>query len=214
MSIKKSTNWFKAHSSDFFVRLSREQNYRSRAAYKLIELEKKYHLISESVSVIDLGSAPGSWLQVLSNFRNLKYILGVDRQELAEVEGVDIFQCDIRESLRIREILIKYNSRIDLVLSDIAPNISGIADVDQANFVEITECVLEVCEITLKNKGNLILKQFTGIRINDIKDLLLKCFDKVELFKPDSSKKNSRELYLVCFGYKDANIEESQIDIS
>ena len=203
MVIKKKSNWFKSHNSDFFVRLSREENYRSRAAYKLIELEKKFSLISKSENVIDLGSAPGSWLQVLTNFANLKHIIGIDRLEVADVHNVDIFQCDITKSSEVRQFFSKYNFKADLVLSDIAPNISGIADVDQANFVEVTEHVIEICGITLKIKGDLIIKQFSGVRISDTKQLLLRHFAKVEVFKPDSSKKNSSELYFVCIDFKD-----------
>ncbi len=203
MVIKKKSNWFKSHNSDFFVRLSREQNYRSRAAYKLIELERKYSLISKAENVIDLGSAPGSWLQVLTNFANLKHIIGIDRLEVAEVNNADIFQCDITKSSEIRELFSKYNFKADLVLSDIAPNISGIADVDQANFVEVTEHVIEICGITLKKKGNLVIKQFSGVRISDTKELLSRHFAKVEVFKPDSSRKSSSELYFVCIGFKD-----------
>ena len=203
MVIKKKSNWFKSHNSDFFVRLSREQNYRSRAAYKLIELERKYSLISKAENVIDLGSAPGSWLQVLTNFANLKHIIGIDRLEVAEVNNADIFQCDITKSSEIRELFSKYNFKVDLVLSDIAPNISGIADVDQANFVEVTEHVIEICRITLKMKGNLVIKQFSGVRILDTKELLSRHFARVEVFKPDSSRKSSSELYFVCIGYKD-----------
>ena len=203
MVIKKKSNWFKSHNSDFFVRLSREQNYRSRAAYKLIELERKYSLISKAENVIDLGSAPGSWLQVLTNFANLKHIIGIDRLEVAEVNNADIFQCDITKSSEIRELFSKYNFKADLVLSDIAPNISGIADVDQANFVEVTEHVIEICRITLKKKGNLVIKQFSGVRISDTKELLSRHFAKVEVFKPDSSRKSSSELYFVCIGFKD-----------
>ena len=203
MVIKKKSNWFKSHNSDFFVRLSREQNYRSRAAYKLIELERKYSLISKAENVIDLGSAPGSWLQVLTNFANLKHIIGIDRLEVAEVNNADIFQCDITKSSEMRELFSKYNFKADLVLSDIAPNISGIADVDQANFVEVTAHVIEICRITLKKKGNLVIKQFSGVRISDTKELLSRHFAKVEVFKPDCSKKSSSELYFVCIGFKD-----------
>ncbi len=203
MSGKKKSNWFKAHSSDFYVRLSKKNDYKSRAAYKLIELEEKFSLIRSSENVLDLGCAPGSWLQVLSSFPNLISIVGVDRLEIDRIQGVEFFRYDISDLSLLDSLTKKFNSKFDLVLSDIAPNITGIADVDQANFASVTENVLKISNKLLEMDGNLIIKQFNGPRLSEISNLLEINFKKIEVFKPKSSKKNSSEVYIVCKGFKD-----------
>ncbi len=203
MSSKKKSNWFKSHSNDFYVRLSKKDDYKSRAAYKLIELEEKYQLIKDSRNVLDLGCAPGSWLQVLSSFTNLESIVGVDRLEIDYIEGVEFFRYDITDLSLLELLVVKLNFKFDLVLSDIAPNITGISDVDQANFAEVTENVLNISNKVLKKDGNLVIKQFNGQRLKEISNLLELSFKKSEVFKPKSSKKNSSEVYIVCKGHKD-----------
>ena len=203
MSGKKRSNWFKSHTDDFFVRLSKQDNFRSRAAYKLIEIEEKYQIISQSKNIIDLGCAPGSWLQVLINFKNLKSITGIDRNEVEPIQGVNFIKCDIQNKKQVANALKQINQKTDLVLSDIAPNITGIGDVDQANFVDITSNVLSICEQISLINGNLVMKIFNGERLSDIKGLLLSKYRDIVVFKPKSSKKNSSEIYIVCNGYKD-----------
>ena len=203
MSGKKRSNWFKSHTDDFFVRLSKQDNFRSRAAYKLIEIEEKYQIISRSKNIIDLGCAPGSWLQVLVNFKNLKSITGIDRNDVEPIQGVNFIKCDIQNSEQVANALEEINQKTDLVLSDIAPNITGIGEVDQANFVDITSNVLAICEQISITNGNLVIKVFNGERLSDIKGLLLSKYRDIVVFKPKSSKKNSSETYIVCNGYKD-----------
>ena len=203
MSGKKRSNWFKSHTDDFFVRLSKQDNFRSRAAYKLIEIEEKYQIISRSKNIIDLGCAPGSWLQVLKNFKNLKSITGIDRNDVEPIQGIHFIKCNIQNSEQVANALKEINQKTDLVLSDIAPNISGIGEVDQANFVDITSNVLGICEQISTTNGNLVMKVFNGERLLDIKGLLLSKYRDIVVFKPKSSKKNSSEIYIVCNGYKD-----------
>ncbi len=203
MSGKKKSNWFKAHSSDFYVRLSKKNDYKSRAAYKLIELEEKFSLIRSSENVLDLGCAPGSWLQVLSSFPNLISIVGVDRLEIDRIQGVEFLRYDISDLSLLDLLTKKFNSKFNLVLSDIAPNITGVTDIDQANFVSVTENVLKISNKLLEIGGNLIIKLFNGPRVGEISNLLEISFKKIEVFKPKSSKKNSSEIYIVCKGFKD-----------
>lgn len=203
MSGKKRSNWLKSHSNDFYVRLSKKNDYKSRAAYKLIELEEKFNLIKDSRNVLDLGCAPGSWLQVLSSFSNLKSIVGVDRLEIDHIQGVEFFRYDISDLSLLNLLIEKFNCKFNLVLSDIAPNITGIADIDQANFTGVTENVLKISDKLLEKGGNLIIKQFNGPRLREISNILEISFKKIEVFKPKSSKKNSSEIYIVCKGFKD-----------
>lgn len=203
MSGNKKSNWLKSHSNDFYVRLSKKNDYKSRAAYKLIELEEKFNLIKDSRNVLDLGCAPGSWLQVLSSFPNLKLIVGVDRLEIDRIQGAEFFRYDISDLSLIDLLTEKFNCKFNLVLSDIAPNITGIADIDQANFTNVTENVLQISNKLLEKEGNLIIKQFNGPRLKEISNILEISFKKIEVFKPKSSKKNSSEIYIVCKGFKD-----------
>lgn len=203
MSGNKKSNWLKSHSNDFYVRLSKKNDYKSRAAYKLIELEEKFNLIKDSRNVLDLGCAPGSWLQVLSSFPNLKSIVGVDRLEIDRIQGAEFFRYDISDLSLIDLLTEKFNCKFNLVLSDIAPNITGIADIDQANFTNVTENVLQISNKLLEKEGNLIIKQFNGPRLKEISNILEISFRKIEVFKPKSSKKNSSEIYIVCKGFKD-----------
>ena len=203
MSGNKKSNWLKSHSNDFYVRLSKKNDYKSRAAYKLIELEEKFNLIKDSRNVLDLGCAPGSWLQVLSSFPNLKSIVGVDRLEIDRIQGAEFFRYDISDLSLIDLLTEKFNCKFNLVLSDIAPNITGIADIDQANFTNVTENVLQISNKLLEKEGNLIIKQFNGPRLREISNILEISFRKIEVFKPKSSKKNSSEIYIVCKGFKD-----------
>lgn len=203
MSGNKKSNWLKSHSNDFYVRLSKKNDYKSRAAYKLIELEEKFNLIKDSRNVLDLGCAPGSWLQVLSSFPNLKSIVGVDRLEIDRIQGAEFFRYDISDLSLIDLLTEKFNCKFNLVLSDIAPNITGIVDIDQANFTNVTENVLQISNKLLEKEGNLIIKQFNGPRLGEISNILEISFRKIEVFKPKSSKKNSSEIYIVCKGFKD-----------
>ena len=203
MSGNKKSNWLKSHSNDFYVKLSKKNDYKSRAAYKLIELEEKFSLIKNSRNVLDLGCAPGSWLQVLSSFPNLKSIVGVDRLEIDRIQGAEFFRYDISDLSLVDLLTEKFNRKFNLVLSDIAPNITGIVDIDQANFTNVTENVLQISNKLLEKEGNLIIKQFNGPRLGEISNILEISFRKIEVFKPKSSKKNSSEVYFVCKGFKD-----------
>ena len=203
MSGKKKSNWFKAHNNDFYVRLSKKNDYKSRAAYKLIELEEKFSLIRGSKNVLDLGCAPGSWLQVLSSFPNFISIVGVDRLEIDRIQGVEFFRYDISDLSLLDLLTKKFNSKFNLVLSDIAPNITGIEDVDQAHFFEIFESISSICSDFLDKKGILVMKFFNGISCDLVKKRLKKLFNEVNTYKPDSSRSRSNEIFFICIGYKD-----------
>ena len=134
----KSNAWVKKHAKDPFVRKSKVDKYRSRAAYKLKAIDEKFSILKNISSVIDLGCAPGSWLQVLKEYKNIKHIIALDVLDLEPVDGVRIYNQDIRDEELLDKIFVENNIVIDLVLSDIAPNITGISDIDQSNFSEIS----------------------------------------------------------------------------
>jgi 23S rRNA (uridine2552-2'-O)-methyltransferase len=197
----RTTNWLKRHTKDPFVKQSQTDRYRSRAAYKLKSINDKFGILKNITSVIDLGCAPGSWLQVLKEYKNISYIYGIDILELKPMEGVQIYNHDIRDTQSINKIFLDKNMKLDLVLSDIAPNITGISDIDQGNFSEIASTIQDFCKSRLKSRGTMIMKYFLGSGFDETMDILQNNFKKINVFKPESSKKNSNEIYLICINF-------------
>ena len=197
----KNKKWLKRHVDDEFVQKSISDNYRSRAAYKLVEIIEKYKILDEAQNIIDLGSAPGSWCQVLKNYRkNLNSIIAVDMLEMAEIKGINFYQSDFlsQEFRKISNTLGKF----DLVLSDISPNLSGNKVSDFLLSKDLVENALSYSLQNLNANGHFVAKYF---RTGDISDVIAKCkrnFHKVTSFKPKSSRKNSSEIYLVCLRKK------------
>ena len=197
----KSKKWLRRHVDDEYVQKSISDNYRSRAAYKLIEIIDKYKILDEAKNVIDLGSAPGSWCQVLKNQgKVLNSIVAVDILEMAEIKGITFYQSDFL-SLEFEKIS-KTIGEFDLVLSDISPNLSGNKVSDFLLSKDLVEKALSYSLQNLNANGHFIAKYF---RTGDISDVLTICkrnFYKVTSFKPKSSRKNSSEMYLVCLRKK------------
>ena len=197
----KSKKWLKSHVNDEFVQKSISDNYRSRAAYKLVEIIEKYKILDEVKNVIDLGSAPGSWCQVIKNHgKSLNSIIAVDILEMAKIKGVTFYQSDFLSSEFDK--ISKTIGEFDLVLSDISPNLSGNKVSDFLISKDLVENALSYALQNLNVNGHFIAKYF---RTGDISDLLTVCkrnFHKVTSFKPKSSRKNSSEIYLVCLRKK------------
>ena len=198
----KTNNWVKRHSKDPFVKKSQNDKYRSRAAYKLKSINDKFDILKDVKCVVDLGCAPGSWLQVLQEYKNIREIIGIDVLDLDLIPGVHIYKQDIRDYESLDKIFIKSNIVVDLVLSDIAPNITGISDIDQSNFSEIAETIKDFCKSRLKVGGTMVMKYFLGSSFDETLNSLDNNFKKINVFKPLSSKKKSNEVYLVCIDFK------------
>jgi len=198
----KTNNWVKRHSKDPFVKKSQNDKYRSRAAYKLKSINEKFDILKDAMCVVDLGCAPGSWLQVLQEYKNIREIIGIDVLDLDLIPGVHIYKQDIRDYESLEKIFIKPNIVVDLVLSDIAPNITGISDIDQSNFSEIAETIKDFCKSRLKVGGTMVMKYFLGSSFDETLNSLDNNFNKINVFKPTSSKKKSNEVYLICIDFK------------
>ena len=203
MTKKKSTkNWLKKHTKDKYVKMSISSGYRSRAFHKLQEIDEKYKVIKSANIIIDLGASPGSWSEYISRNYKHKKLIAVDQIDMKPIEGVNFINGNINNSEdrhKIRQIITK----VDLVLSDIAPNITGIEDVDQAHFFEIFESISSLCSDFLNKKGVLIMKFFNGSSYDLAKKRLNMLFDDVSTYKPDSSRSRSNEVFFICIGYKD-----------
>jgi 23S rRNA (uridine2552-2'-O)-methyltransferase len=196
---KTSKAWMQEHLKDAFVKQAQKDGYRARAAYKLMEIDDKDHLIKPGMAVVDLGSAPGSWSQVVAQrLKGQGKIIALDILPMVGIAGVDFIQGDFREDAVLAELEGCLDSQpIDLVISDMAPNISGIGSVDQANAAYLTELAVDFSLKWLKPNGNFLVKVFIGSGFEEIVKLMRESFEKVVTRKPKASRDRSSEVYLL-----------------
>lgn len=197
---KVNKSWVDQHINDIYVKQSQHDGYRSRAAYKLLEIAQDYDLFKNVKIVIDLGSSPGSWSQVLTKYlHNNTKIIALDILPMDDINGVDFIQGDFTESYILDLLLEKLdNNLVDLVISDIAPNLSGIKAVDQAKIGYIIELILDFIKNYLKIGGNALIKIFHGSEFDNIVKQSRSLFNKVLIKKPNASRDKSSEIYLLC----------------
>jgi 23S rRNA (uridine2552-2'-O)-methyltransferase len=202
---KSSKNWLKEHEDDAWVKKSRAEGYRSRASYKLLEIQKSDRLIRPGMTVVDLGSAPGGWSQVaVSLVGSQGRVIASDILAMDPVPGVDFVQGDFTEEACFREILalVPGDRGADLVISDMAPNLSGMAAIDQPRSMHLIELALDFARTTLKPGGALLTKVFQGEGFEALLRDMRSEFTQVVNRKPDASRSRSKELYLLAKGYK------------
>ncbi len=196
--IKKSNSWkIKQHRDQFFKR-SKTLGYRSRASFKLIELNEKYKFIKSDTNLVDLGACPGGWSQVASQIITKGRILAIDIDEMEPVKNVQFLKGDILESQTKQKIANYFNKQIDVIISDMAADTTGNKSLDSIRTNQLCEDVLNFSKNTLKPKGVLISKLFMGEDFIEVKNLANSLFKKVNFFKPKSSRKESKETYLHC----------------
>lgn len=195
---KTSKSWMSKHVSDVYVKKAQQAGYRSRAAFKLIEADEKFQFFKKNIVAVDLGAAPGSWSQVLVNFKNDSgSCIALDLLEMDPIKGVDFIKGDFREAEVLKVLENKLNSTpLDLVISDMAPNISGIKSSDQAGIIYLNELSLQFAADWLKPNGNLLVKSFIGSGFDQYVNDVKKCFKKVITFKPKSSRNRSSEIFV------------------
>jgi len=191
--------WIDEHVNDHWVKEATRLGYRSRAAFKLIELADKDALLRPGMSVVDLGSAPGSWAQVLHQRLGAgARIVAIDLLPMEPVRGVTFIQGDFREPAGLAALEDTLEGRrVDLVVSDLAPNLSGVAAADQARAVHLGELALEFAAQWLQPGGDLVVKAFQGSGFEDFARAAQTRFEKVYVRKPKASRDRSREVYLV-----------------
>nr|CRH06984.1 Ribosomal RNA large subunit methyltransferase J [Candidatus Magnetococcus massalia] len=208
-----SARWLKEHHSDPFVQRARKEGYRSRAAYKLLELQeclkvsgRVVPLISSGARVVELGAAPGGWTQVVTRLIGEQgRIVGIDLLEMDPIPGATLLQGDFLEEEAVTAIEAEMpGGEIDVVLSDMAPNMCGIKSADQTRGELLAELALQFAEENLKVGGNLAIKLFNGPGFHDMVKQARAQFDHCKVIKPDASRSRSPEHYLVGFGYKGA----------
>jgi|TARA_R100000935_G_scaffold58355_1_gene95051 23S rRNA (uridine2552-2'-O)-methyltransferase len=201
---KTSDRWLKEHFDDVWVKKSREDGYRSRASYKLIELDNKDRLFRPGQTVVDLGAAPGGWSQVaVERVGDNGTVVASDILEMNPIAGVAFVQGDFTEQSVLDELLdLLGDRRADVVISDMAPNMSGMAAVDIPNAMGLVELALDMAQQVLKPGGVFVAKVFQGEGFDALLAEMRKSFGTVVSRKPDSSRARSREIYQVCKGFK------------
>lgn len=196
---RTSKAWMQEHVSDEFVKRAQKEGYRARAAYKLMEIDDKDKLFKPGMVVVDLGSAPGSWSQVATQrLQGKGRVFALDILEMQPVSGVDFLQGDFREDSVLAELESRLDGRqVDLVISDMAPNISGISSMDQARAAHLVELALEFANQWLKPGGHLLVKVFAGSGFDDILKSMRESFEQVVTRKPKASRDRSSEIFLL-----------------
>ena len=196
--IKKSNSWkIKQHRDQFFKK-SKTLGYRSRASFKLIELNKKYKFIKKNTNLLDLGSFPGGWSQVASQIITSGKIMAIDIKEMEPIKNVRFLKGDILEKITKNEVLNYFNSSLDIIVSDMAADTTGSKSLDSIRTNQLCEDIINFSKDTLKPKGVLVSKVFMGEDFIEVKNLAKSVFKKVNFFKPESSRKESKETYLHC----------------
>jgi 23S rRNA (uridine2552-2'-O)-methyltransferase len=199
-----SNRWLDEHVNDPYVKQAQVDGYRSRASYKLIEINNKDKLIRPGMLVMDLGSAPGGWSQIAGPLVGSKgRVIATDILPMNPLEYTDFIQGDFTEDAVFEQLLEKLGgAQADVVISDMAPNISGVNAADQASSMYLVELALDMARQVLKSKGSFVAKVFQGVGYDEFLKDVRTSFEKVVVRKPDASRPRSREVYIVAKGFK------------
>ena len=201
---KSSSAWLKEHHQDSYVLQARRDGYRSRAVYKLAEIQKKDVILKPGQFVLDLGAAPGAWSEYASQIIGDRgRIVALDLLPMEPIAGVDFLQGDFTEEETLKALLALIdNHKFDLVLSDMAPNLSGMGSVDQPKAIYLAELALDLSREILQPDGVFVIKLFQGEGFEELISSFRQGFKSVRFRKPDASRARSREIYAVCTGLK------------
>lgn len=199
-----SKSWLHRHLNDPYVKKAAKDGYRSRAAYKLLELDAEVKLLKPGMTIVDLGAAPGGWSQVCGKVAGAKgHVVAIDLLDMEQVPGVVFLKADFSSDEGLKAVVDALEGRrVDLVLSDMAPNLTGIALTDQVRMFNLAELALEFCREFLKPGGDFAIKVFQGTGYVEFVKAMRELFTKVSVEKPGASRQESGELYLVGKGRK------------
>ncbi len=196
--IKKSNSWkIKQHRDQFFKK-SKTLGYRSRASFKLIELNKKFKFIKKNTNLLDLGSCPGGWTQVAGEIITIGKIMAIDIKSMKPIKNVKFLKGDILQNDVKSEVISFFQSKLDVVLSDMAADTTGNKSLDSIRTNQLCADAIHFSKVTLKPKGVLVSKLFMGDDFIEVKNLAKSVFQNVNFFKPESSRKESKETYIHC----------------
>jgi 23S rRNA (uridine2552-2'-O)-methyltransferase len=201
---KSSNQWMQEHFDDEYVKKARAMGYRSRSTFKLVEIQEKDKIIRPGMNVIDLGAAPGGWSEYARKIIGKKNkVVGLDLLAIDPIDGVDFIQGDFRENDVLDELLrVLDGAAVDLVMSDMAPNISGNKAMDQPRSMYLGELALDTAQTVLVKGGTFLTKMFQGAGFDEYKKEVAKHFTSVVIRKPKSSRPRSKEVYILAKGFK------------
>lgn len=199
-----SSRWLKEHFDDQYVKKAQKLGLRSRAVFKIDEIQGKDRLLKNGMTVVDLGAAPGGWSQfAVEQVGESGRVIACDILPMDPIVGVDFLQGDFREDAVLSALLGRVGpDKVDVVMSDMAPNMSGTQQVDQARAMYLVELALDMCNQVLRSDGSFVVKVFQGEGFDTYLNEIRKLFSAVKIRKPDSSRARSREVYIVATGFK------------
>ena len=198
-----SQAYLKRQAKDIYVKMAVEQGFRSRAAYKLVHLNGEYNLLKPGMSIVDLGCAPGSWLEVIEKELGKNCtVIGMDKIAIEPVGDYNFIQGDFTEEETFNQVVDLCPKGVDLVLSDMAPETTGHRETDHIRSMMLANIAVDFAYKALKPGGNFVAKFFQGGEEQEMRNELRKHFDKVQFTKPESSRRESKEMFIICFGYK------------
>ena len=195
---KKSRTWVIKQHRDQFFKKAKVLGYKSRAAFKLLEINKKFNFIKKNSNLLDVGSAPGGWSQVASKTITNGKIIAVDVTPMEKIENVIFFNSNFLKQETQVKIFNSFGAKIDIIVSDMAENTTGNKSVDSIRTNNLCSTVIHFALKTLNNKGTLVCKLFMGEDFLEVKNLAKNNFKKVDFFKPESSRSESKETYIIC----------------
>jgi len=193
-----SKNWINKQKRDIYVRQSQVDGYRARSAYKLIEIDEKFKVFKNGISVIDLGASPGSWSQYIARTVKSGRLVSIDLKDMEEIDNTIQIKGDFTETNTQEKIKSFFKTKIDVVVSDMAVNTTGIKDIDAIYTGELAMEAMNFSKEMLVNEGRFVSKIFLGSSFNEIVALAKKIFKEVKVFKPKSSRKESKESFIIC----------------
>ena len=193
-----SKNWINKQKRDIYVRQSQVDGYRARSAYKLIEIDEKFKILKNGISIIDLGAAPGSWSQYIAKTVKSGRVVSIDIKGMEEIENTIQIKGDFTEADSQKKIKGFFKSKVDVVVSDMAVNTTGIKDIDAIYTGELAMEAMNFSKEMLVREGRFVSKIFLGSSFNEIVALGKKIFKEVKVFKPEASRKESKESFIIC----------------
>jgi 23S rRNA (uridine2552-2'-O)-methyltransferase len=199
--------WIRARKKEYYYKKAKEENYRSRSTYKLVQANEKYGFIKLRDIVVDLGAAPGGWIQAARKMTGkYGYVLGIDLKPIEPFtqEYIRTIIADFTEPGTVEQILSFIPRKADVVLCDAAPNVTGVWEVDHARQIDLAEKALEIAQCILRPNGSFFVKVFEGNMFSDFMQNIKGVFEEVKLVKPQASRQKSSEMYLLALGLKSA----------
>lgn len=201
---KVPSEWLRQRKKDQFHRLAKRKGFRSRASFKLLQVAKRYRFIRGGDRVLDLGAAPGGWLQASRQLVGESgFVMGVDIQPIAPLkfENVTIMVADITSEAISDELKTRLSGKFDVIVADLSPNVTGVWEVDHARQTELARCALRIARTMLKPTGNMLVKVFQGSELKDFQNDMKSSFRVLRIVKPSASRPKSAELYFLGLGF-------------